>query len=155
MHPIIQYLSNRQELVIRAGKIFYHGGFYDAGHNFEGHSWFAKEQSYAAGYVTWGADEAIARGQTPYLSQFEVQRDLTILLIEGNHVQDLYEVYGRVWNHKELAQDTAENLREVNESAVGLLMAGLDDHLLIDFENTLNIVNSINDIDLIKEIKNA
>lgn len=140
---------------MRAGETFYHEGFYSKGHNFGGHSWFAKSQQYAAGYVTWGAEEAIARGEVPFLCQFETKVDFDLLLIKGNHVEDLYRVYGRAWNHADLARDTAANIQQAHSCATGLAMAGLDDYLLIDFQSVLMLIGSINDLAIICKIKNT
>lgn len=156
MHPIRQYLQNRQEIKIQAGESFYHGGWYRRGHEFGGNSWFSKSLNIAAGYAALGCPEKlIADGYIPFLNHYEVVKDFSLLLINGNHIDDLQKVYGRAWGHGELARDTAANICHIHRCATGLAMNDLNDCLVIEFQNVLALGHSINDLDLIRQIKNA
>ena len=153
MERLVDYLREGQVVNVRAGEVFHHGGFYKQGHTFSGTSWFAKGRRYAAGFAVWGAEAAATRGQVGHLVEFEAEIDFSLLEVPGNHVERLFEVYGCAWDHGTLAKDIGSYISKANPSAIGVIISGLDDHLILDFEHVLTKVSQETDAALIRRIK--
>lgn len=115
----------------------YHGGEHDPSIPVKGALWFylEKDMHIAESYMNWGSSGNPKLKKT--LLKAKPVKTLKLLEFPGNHVEILKNIYGKPWNHAQLAKDVT-TIGEPNILGIdGFYRPRTDEYFIINVQDNL------------------